>query len=57
MALVDVSNQTFTKEYNIILMSTKDIHLLKSLVIGHLSPKQIESVIALGESLAQKCML
>lgn len=56
MALIDVPDQAFTKEYIRILMSTEDIHLLKSLVIGHLSPKRIESVIALGESLAQKSL-
>lgn len=56
MALIDVPDQAFTKEYMRILMSTEDIHLLKSLVIGHLSPKRIESVIALGESLAQKSL-
>lgn len=56
MALIDVPDQAFTKEYVRILMSTEDVHLLKSLIIGHLSPKRIDSVIAIGESLAHKSL-
>lgn len=53
-ALLDVPDQAFTDEYIRTLMNTKDIDLLKYVIIGHLSPKRIDSLIALGELLEQK---
>uniref|UniRef100_A0A0C9RLY5 TSA: Wollemia nobilis Ref_Wollemi_Transcript_11734_2825 transcribed RNA sequence n=1 Tax=Wollemia nobilis TaxID=56998 RepID=A0A0C9RLY5_9CONI len=54
VALIDIPDQAFTKEYIRNLKNTKDINLLKYIVIGHLSPKRINSMIALGELLQQK---
>eukprot|EP01018_Ginkgo_biloba_P021910 Gb_29526 [translate_table: standard] len=56
MALIDVPDQAFTKEYIKTLMGTIDYHMLKCLILGHLSPKRISSVIALGELLPKKSL-
>ncbi|XP_057817731.2 uncharacterized protein LOC131030829 isoform X1 [Cryptomeria japonica] len=53
-ALIDVPDQAFTDEYIRTLTNTKDIALLKYVIIGHLSPKRIDSLIALGKLLEQK---
>eukprot|EP00252_Welwitschia_mirabilis_P022467 TRINITY_DN6080_c0_g1_i1.p1 TRINITY_DN6080_c0_g1~~TRINITY_DN6080_c0_g1_i1.p1 ORF type:complete len:707 (+),score=123.29 TRINITY_DN6080_c0_g1_i1:175-2295(+) len=53
MALIDIPDQNFAKEYTRALMDLKNIQLLRCLIIGHLSPKRIDTVISIGEALAQ----
>lgn len=52
-ALVDVPDQAFSKGFIEALKSTIDVKDIKYLIIGHISPKRIESLNCLAEALPE----
>lgn len=52
-ALVDVPDQAFSKGFIEALKSTIDLKDIKYLIIGHISPKRMESLNCLAEALPE----
>ncbi|KAJ7566992.1 hypothetical protein O6H91_02G127500 [Diphasiastrum complanatum] len=54
--LMDVPDQLFSRAYIQTLASSIDLRNIKSLIIGHFSPKRTESLTALGDALPNEVL-
>jgi len=53
-ALIDIPDQAFSKAFLETLANTTDLKRLTYLILGHFSPKRVESLVGLADALAER---
>jgi flavorubredoxin len=53
-ALIDIPDQAFSKAFLETLATTTDLKRLTYLILGHFSPKRVESLVGLADALAER---